>query len=375
MTLHILHLHSSFDLGGKEARAVQLMNAFGDAARHTIISGVPGALSARRSIDSRVRAVFPDDAPALTGRPSVARYQALAQYMQRFDLVLTYNWGAMDAVMARRVFPQRVPPLIHHEDGFGEDEAKRLKSERNLFRRIALPAAAALVVPSIKLEDIARQVWKQPDARVRRISNGIDTALYGRISNPRALPGFVKRKDRIVVGALAGLRLVKNLSRLIRTAAIAGDNIEVVIVGAGPDKDAIRAEAERCGVKLNMPGFLPKPHEYLGLFDIYAISSDSEQFPISLLEAMAAGLPVVSTDVGDILSMVSQENRRFIVPRSDEAGFANALRALAGDARLRATLGTANRTKTVAEYDERAMIAHYAALYGGVAGRPDALKR
>src|SRR3546814_3142937 len=68
--------------------------------------------------------------------------------MRRFDLVLTYNWGAVDAVMARRTFTKGMPPLIHHEDGFNADEADHLKVERNMYRRIALGAATALVVPS-----------------------------------------------------------------------------------------------------------------------------------------------------------------------------------------------------------------------------------
>ncbi|MGH2266679.1 hypothetical protein ACQ1Z3_16430, partial [Enterococcus faecalis] len=72
--------------------------------------------------------------------------------MRRFDLVLTYNWGAVDGVMARRVFGKGMPPLVHHEDGFNADEATGLKVERNMYRRLALPAAAALVVPSFVLE-------------------------------------------------------------------------------------------------------------------------------------------------------------------------------------------------------------------------------
>ena len=87
--VRILHLHSTFDLGGKEARAVRLMNAFGDRARHTIVSSVPDALSARNAIDQGIKYEIAQNPPPMTGRPSVARYEAIARYMRRFDLVLT----------------------------------------------------------------------------------------------------------------------------------------------------------------------------------------------------------------------------------------------------------------------------------------------
>ncbi len=96
MPIHILHLHSTFALGGKEARAVRLMNAFGDRARHTIVSAVPDQLSARDAIAKDVKYEIAQDPPPLTGRPSVKRYEAIARFMRRFDLVLTYNWGAID---------------------------------------------------------------------------------------------------------------------------------------------------------------------------------------------------------------------------------------------------------------------------------------
>src|ERR1700756_3121771 len=130
--LNILHMHSSFNLGGKEARAVQLMNAFGDRARHTIVSGVPDQYSARDGIAKGIAYEIAQNPPPLTGRPSVGRYEAIAKYMRRFDLVLTYNWGAIDGVMAKRVFPKGMPPVVHHEDGFNADEADGLKIERNI---------------------------------------------------------------------------------------------------------------------------------------------------------------------------------------------------------------------------------------------------
>src|SRR3546814_19462432 len=85
--VHSLHLPSAFDCGGKEARAVRLMNAFGDAARHTIVSGVPDALSARDAIAPGIKYEIAQDPPPLTGRPSVKRFEALTRYMRRFDQI------------------------------------------------------------------------------------------------------------------------------------------------------------------------------------------------------------------------------------------------------------------------------------------------
>src|SRR3546814_6450015 len=99
--IRILHLHSSFSLGGKEARAVRLMNLMGDRAHHSILSAMPGALGARDAIDPAIIVDFPKDAPPLHGKPSLGRYRDLANYMTRFDLVLSHNWGAMDGEIGR----------------------------------------------------------------------------------------------------------------------------------------------------------------------------------------------------------------------------------------------------------------------------------
>lgn len=373
MTIRILHAHSTFSLGGKEARAVRLMNAFGDAAEHVVLTSVPGATAARDAIAKGVRVSFPDDAPPLTGKPTPARLRRLARYAKGFDLVLSYNWGAFDMVMARRLFGG--PPLIHHEDGFNEDEAAKLNPKRNLYRRAGLPAVHRLVVPSKTLETIARRTWRQPERRVERIPNGIPIARYKVAPDGDAIPGLHASPDGIVIGTVAGLRKVKNLPRLVRAfAAMRDKEARLVIVGTGPESEAIAAEARRCGVaeRVHLPGFLADPARWIGLFDIFALSSDSEQFPISLVEAMAAGLPAVCTGVGDVRAMVSSDNLPLVVDPGDEAAFAAALDSLAERSDLRRAIGLANREKAAAEYDEAAMIARYAALYGEAIGRPGA---
>ncbi len=269
----------------------------------------------------------------------------------------------------------RLPPLVHHEDGFNEDEALRLDPKRNLYRRFGLPAAFRLAVPSERLERIALQEWRQPRERVERIPNGIDIASYR--SGGGEIPGLKRVEGEIVVGTIAGLRRVKNLPRLVRAVArMSAKNVRLAIVGEGPESERIAAEARAAGIaeRLVMPGFLPDPARWIHGFDLFALSSDSEQFPISLLVAMAAGLPAVATDVGDVAAMLAPDNRPLLVSPDDGAALAAALDSLADRPDLRRAIGRANREKVAAEYGEERMIARYAALYGAAIGRPDALE-
>ncbi len=336
---------------------------------------MPDKLGARAAIDRRVRVTFPDDAPPLTGAPTPARLWRLARYLRGFDLVLTYNWGAFDAVMARRLFAKalKLPPLVHHEDGFNEDEAARLNPRRNRYRRLGLPGASRLVVPSARLERIAREQWGTPAVR---IPNGVPVARFLKAPETGAIPGFERRPGEVVIGTVAGLRAVKNLPRLVRAfAGMSHKAARLVIVGEGPESERIAAEARARGVAgARADAGLPRRS---GALD--RACSTSSPCPRTASNSRSRwsrrwrpGCRRWRPRSATSARSSPTDNAPLIVEPGDEAAFAAALDSLAEQPHLRRAIGDANREKALADYDEAEMIAAYARLYGEAVGRPDA---
>jgi len=270
------------------------------------------------------------------------------------DALVTYNWGAIEWAMAN--IPRCVRH-IHIEDGFGPEERARQLPRRALTRRLVL-ARSTVVVPSRTLWRIATEVWRLDPRRVRYVPNGVDLA---RFSGPHMAGA------EAVIGTVAALRPEKNLSRLLRAFSRVAEALPVrlVIVGDGPERPALERLAGELGLggRVQFIGHVDDPAPLYRAMDVFALSSDTEQMPLSVIEAMAAGLPVAATAVGDVAAMLAVENQDFVVPLEDTA-LAEAIAALARDATLRARLGTANRAKAVAEFDAAAMVAAWGALFG-----------
>ena len=178
-----------------------------------------------------------------------------------------------------------------------------------------------------------------------------------------------------MIGAVAPLVASKDLPALVRAVGGLSTRFRLVIVGEGPEREAVEQAALAMGIddRVVLAGAIDRPYRYMALFDLLALSSRSEQMPTSVLEAMAAGLPIVSTPVGDIAEMVAPENLPFITEHHGEVRLRDAIQALATDRELRERVGAANRAKARAEFDETRMIARCATLYAQAAGRPGGL--
>jgi glycosyltransferase involved in cell wall biosynthesis len=361
---HVLHIFPSFGIGGVPLRMVRIINHLGKRFRHSVIAldnnfeaaaGVAGDIEVKLLSMQRPR----------QGALRAVAGSVLALRRLRPDLLLTYNWGAIEWAMASRLLP--VSRHVHLEAGFGKGEADSQIPRRVLFRRWALARCALVVVPSRSLEDLARRVWRLPAARVAYVPNGVDTV---RFSSPDrdGVPGFTRRPNELVIGTVAPLRPEKNVGRLLRVFATLENSLTVrlVVAGDGIERGSLERLAAELGIaqRVIFTGQVT-PESVLGTFDIFALSSDTEQMPNALLEAMAASRAIAAVDVGDVKRIVCEDNREFIIARDDVPGFAAAITRLARDPKMRDALGMKNRQRVTAEFSQERMFSAYSEVFAG----------
>ena len=354
----LLHAFSSFAVGGAQTRFAAIVNRYPRAWRHVIVA-MDGNLECRERLSPDLEVIFPAiDIRKGDTLGNARRFRRVLRELRPHALV-TGNWGAIEWAIAN-AWP--LARHIHTEDGFGPDEHDRQLPRRVLTRRIVL-RRATVVLPSRTLWRIATEVWKLDPARLQYIPNGIDLSRFA----PSATG--VDRQEP-VIGCVAALRAEKNLARLLRAFRLVADEMpaRLVIVGDGPERGALEALAGTLGLgaRVAFTGHVAEPQRLYRDFDIFALTSDTEQMPMTVLEAMAAGLPVAATDVGDIRDMLAAENREFIVP-SDDAALAGALGSLLRQPALRRAVGAANRARAERDYDQEAMFRAWRALFNGAA--------
>lgn len=344
-----------------------IINALPEYFHHTIMA-MDQRLDAKNLVhDDKVTVNY--ITPVRKESPSFFTIPKLAKiiYSMVPDIVLTYNWGAIDAILAAKIC--NFNKIIHMEAGFRPDEAEvPQKKRRILFRRFLFRHVSGVIVPSANLRGIAENIWQIPRDKIIYIPNGVDCNRFSLRKTDEARQELGIGNETCIIGTVAHLREEKNIGLLIRSLAGIKTLIpppHLIIVGDGPEKDGLMNLAEELGIKerIHFFGHHKDTPRYYQMMDIFALSSKTEQMPVSVLEAMASGLPVLSTDVGDIRNMVDRENHAFIVPRENEPQYQAALEQLITNREKRSYLGMKNRHKCISEYRHDQMINAYHNLY------------
>ncbi len=296
----------------------------------------------------------------------------LARMLRRtnFDLIHVHSpLAAIGARLAVRSIPRSRRPRIvvtEHNVWSSHSPLTRLADHATARR-----SETHLSVSTAVHESLPARIR----ARSRVVRYGIDTAAVRRAREHR-----VEERERlavadgeILIGTVANLRATKGYPDLLvaaRTVLDAEPSARFVAVGRGPLEQELRARHEQLGLgaRFRFLGYCPDAPAVMSAFDVFCLPSHFEGQPIALMEALALGLPVVSTKVGGIAELVVEGEDALLVPASQPARLAEALIGLVRDPRRRAAMAE-NALARSDTFDAPRSIRAVEDVYREIAGR------
>lgn len=364
--IRVTHVMYSFGLGGLEgmlATMIDRMNA--DAFSHSLCvfnEDLASLAKISRAKDVDVHVIkrrFSHDPTTVLRLAGVLKKAAP-------DIVRTYNWSGMEGIIAAKMIGAGI--IIHSEHGFNMSEIYRKKIRRVLARRLLLGYCEKVIAVSEVLKN-----WLRDDVRVDKdkivcIPNGCDLKRFfpGRDAVKRSELGVME--GQVLIGSVGALKKLKGYDVLLKgfvELAKIHDNIKLIIVGDGPEKKNLCAMAEDMGMakKVIFPGTAREVAPFYRAMDIFVLPSLSENLPNTLLEAMASGLPVVASDVGDVRKMLGEGASGIIVEPSSVGQISAGIQRYLEVAGLAKEKGAAARNRAERYFNIEDVVRTYESLY------------
>jgi L-malate glycosyltransferase len=358
-------------VGGAEVLAARLARGLADRYRFVF-----ACLDVLGPLGTELRAEgFPVE--VLQRRPGIdfdcLRRLARLWRDEKVGLVHAHQYTPFFYALAARHWHGR-PPVLLTEHGRWFPDYRRPK--RVLFNRLMLRRTDRVVGVGEAVRRALVQNEGFPNHRVGVIYNGVDPAAFNGQAIDRAAirESIGVRCEDLVIIQVARLDHLKDHATAIRAvhrAAQQNPDIRLVLVGEGPEREKIQAEVDRLDLaeRVRLVGTRHDVAELLRASDIFLLTSISEGIPVTILEAMAAGLPVVATRVGGVPEIVEDGQSGLLTAAGDDAALAGAIARLAADAGLRQRMGDFGRRRTQEQFSQERMHAAYQAAYEEMLGR------
>ncbi|MES2124540.1 MAG: glycosyltransferase [Gemmatimonadota bacterium] len=350
----VVHCIFSVDIGGQEMVVLSLA-ANADRARFA-----PRVLCMHRGGDLAPRfealGIPVDVLDHPVGDGSLATLASMTKYLRhhRPAILHTHNptphqYGALAALAAG------VPAVVHTKHG-----RNQLLSAKGLWlERLAGRLTNTVVPVSEDAADVALTVERVPANRIQVIRNGIA------VGPDPAEPAAAARWRAVHVARLNAVKDQATLLQAVRLVLDQEPRFELDVVGDGEERRALEQLASELGIaaRVHFHGFQDDVRRYLVGAGQFVLSSVSEGIALTLLEAMACGLPVVATDVGGNREVVVQGETGLLVPPQDPKAMADAMLSLMADPARARALGIAGRERVVRDFSVDATVKAYEALY------------
>jgi glycosyltransferase involved in cell wall biosynthesis len=206
------------------------------------------------------------------------------------------------------------------------------------------------------------------------INNGLLPPQFNSAEIPTDDPVLNFCKDGFILGSLGRLSREKNYKSLLESIGLLrekGYPVKLLIIGEGPDRSSLEETLVTLGLGDNviLAGYRDKAHNYIKLMNIFVISSLTEGMPISLLEAMAAEVPVISTAVGGIPEVLDQGRAGLLVPVNNSEVLAEKLEELILNQEKREALASRAKLLVSREFSSKRMAEGYLRVYRSISNK------
>lgn len=385
--IRIARVITRLNVGGP-AQHVILLTAGIDRTRFptTLITGVVGREEGDLTWAARARGVDPLVIPELGRTIHPARdLVALARLVWAFrrlrpDVVHTHTAkaGALGRVAARLA---GVPAIVHTFHGHAlEGYFSPVVSQLFLrFERVLAHMTDRVITVSPRLREALLTMGIGQTEQVEVVPLGLDLDRFlcpsPREATLRAGLGLPRHTPLLgIVGRLVPIKDHPTLFEALAGLGAGSQAPHLVVVGDGERREALQQLAHRLGLtpRIHFLGWRQDLEAILRELDVVICSSRNEGTPVALIEAMAAGVPVLSTDVGGVGDLIIHGETGWLIPPGDPPALAQAIRALLADPPLRARLATAGRVMALDRHGAKGLIQRIEALYTTVmAGKPN----
>lgn len=366
MSRTVIHFTDSSGFGGAEVALLTLLGGLDRRQWNPVLfhddnTGLRPLLEATSRLGVRTRSIARPrglfDLPRLVRE---IRSEEAAVFHAHLPWALRCDWGLLAADLAR------VPAVIATQQLF-----RPISSPREILRQWVLSGRVDRYIAVS--EDMARRLRATPlfpARKVEIIRNAVDVHRFRQQSDGalrRQLGGVPARP---IVLALARLDAQKGLFDLLEAAARVPE-ANFVIAGEGKERESLEDKARMLAIdgRVLFLGHRDDVPELLASCDLFVLPSLYEGFPLSVLEAMAAGKPVVATAIGGTEEAVINGGTGLLVPPHDPAALAAAIRSLLSDPPLGRRLGLAGRERALREFSAEKMVQEVSELYERVLSR------
>jgi sugar transferase (PEP-CTERM/EpsH1 system associated) len=386
--IKILHVLDSLGVGGMERVVMDVVNGLDSTRFEHVVCCVSrkGAAAWRLRADVECLDLGKGDAADPLAPLRIARLI----HRVTPDIIHTQSWSGVDAAIAKLITGKS--RLVHSEHGRNYPHLNSEPLKRKIARRCLYHYSDKVFAVSDEVRDYyCRETGFAPD-RMPVIPNGVDVRRMDDGDGSDARREFGIDAEDFVIGTVARLDATKDTITLARAFATLyfseasspvasgsrdrrrsgpAPKLKLLIVGDGPQKAEIESFAAEQGLKGAMT-FAGERHDVprlLGAMNLFALPSLSEGMPLTVLEAMAARLPVVATRVGALPQLVEEGVTGFLVEPKDDRALAERFARFRMNPRLAERFGQPARIKVEREYSLDLMLQRYAELYHSVLAR------